>query len=261
MKPGDPPRYARLLEDLGDVDPFADPAAYDLRYTERTVDVAFYRRLVARLGGRVLEVGCGNGRILVPLAADGREVWGIDRSAPLLDDLRDRLGAAALPAPVYRADLRTFSLDARFEVVLAAFNTVLHLYTRADFEAFLVRVAAHLAPGGRLVFDASVPRPAELARDPRRWYSSILRGPDGQRIRHREQFAYEPLEQILYVTTVQGEPPDERTTLLVHRQWYPAELEAILHHNGFAVEEVFADFGDEPPDLDADSLVWVCSRR
>lgn len=242
MKPGDPPRYASLLERLGDVDPYRDAAAYDARYADRADDVAFYQRVAARFGGPVLELGCGDGRIGARIARDGHEVWGLDRSLALLAAMRPGVRAVA-------GDIRGFDLGRTFPLVIAPFNTVLHLYTRVDMERFLAAVARHLAPGGRLVFDASTPRPRDLARDPRRW---LRVGPD-----HREQHAYEPLEQILYVTSEEG----AGRTLLAHRQWFPAELEAALHYNGFAVDAVTADFRDEEPAFDADVLCWTCSRR
>jgi SAM-dependent methyltransferase len=260
LRPGDPPRYDALLQDLGDLDPFADPAEYDLQYAERTEDVDFYRELLSD-AGTVLEVGCGNGRILLPLARAGVDVAGVDRSSGLIRDLRERIRAEGLAARVHQGDMRSFRLRRRFDRVLCAFNTFLHLYRRVDVERFLARVRAHLAPGGQLVFDALVPRPADLARDPDRWLSAgILRDREGRRWVHRERFAYEPLEQILYVTSEQREHRGDgaRTRLLAHRQFYPAELEALLHYNGFAIEHVWADFRREEPELDADSLVWVC---
>ncbi|MEQ1568733.1 MAG: methyltransferase domain-containing protein [Myxococcota bacterium] len=243
---------------MGAVDPFADPAAYDRAYADRVDDVAFYRAFAREHGGPVLEIGCGNGRVLLPIAEDGVEIVGIDRSRPLVADLRRRL-RPGLPASAKVADMRTFRLGRRFPLVLCTFNTVLHLTHRAEFEQFFRRVRRHLAPGGRFVFDALVPRAADLARDPRRWLRAPGFREGGVRYTHRERFGYEPLEQLLYVTTEIARAGGEvcSTTLLVHRQLFPAETEALLHYNGFAVEHVWADFTREEPELDADSLVWV----
>lgn len=245
------PAYPELLDGSGSVAHFADPDRYDARYRRRRHDVAWY---VARCAGvpEVLEIGAGSGRITVPLARSGVRVTALDRSAPMLDRLRER--ARDLPVGAVEGDMRTFRLRRRFPLVLCPFNTFLHLYTRQHVAAFLARVRAHLAPGGRLVFDVSMPRPGDLRdRDVRA--RTVLLG--GRRVRVTESFRWEALEQILYVTTTY-EPPDgpPTTELLAHRQFFAAELEALLAHSGFAVRDATA--WGEPPGPDPDALVFEC---
>src|SRR5215471_20808022 len=64
--------------------------------TVRRRDVAFWRRLAAAADAPVLELGCGTGRIAVPVAKDGIAVTGVDRSAPMLDRARRRAARAGL---------------------------------------------------------------------------------------------------------------------------------------------------------------------
>lgn len=258
----------RELE-VGSAAHYADPPLYTRTYARRAEDVRFYVER-ARGVSAVLEYGCGNGRITLPLARQGSAVTGVDLSAEMLADLRARL--AAEPAAVrtrvrvLRGDMRKKVVPGpRFPLVLCTFNTFLHLYTRQDVEAFLARVRAHLAPRGQLVFDVSLPSPIDLARDPSRAYRlPDVRHPDGRRFRYRERFDYEPLRQVMFVA-MEHEPLDGTeggfVTPLAHRQFFPAELEALLHYNGFAVEAVTADFTDVPADRHADTLVYTATRR
>src|ERR1700742_1401756 len=71
---------------------YEDPAYYTKTYQARVEDVRFYVDLAETAGGPVLEYGCGNGRISIPSARAGAEVTGVDLSAPMLADLRARLG-------------------------------------------------------------------------------------------------------------------------------------------------------------------------
>lgn len=243
---------------------FADPAYYDKTYRARSHDVRFYERIAAEHGGPVLEYGVGNGRIALPLARAGIKVHGVDWSRPMLDDLARRLEAE--PPPVRRrldvthGDMREIALDKRFRLVLCTFNTFLHLYTRDDVERFLARVRAHLARGGLFVFDASLPHPLDLARDPSRAYGAPrLRHPTtGQLVRYRERFDYDHARQILFVTIEfhpeRGEP---WAVPLAHRQFFPRELEALLHYNGFTIDRFDGGFDQEPLDADSDSMVIV----
>src|SRR5687767_8743843 len=77
-------------------------------------DVAFWRRLAAAQEGPVLELGCGTGRITVPVARTGAAVVGIDRSAEMLARGQQRLRRARLEsATLLRGDIRMLPFRAR----------------------------------------------------------------------------------------------------------------------------------------------------
>ena len=244
---------------------YEDAAYYDKTYARRLDDVSYYEALARGVEGLILEYGVGNGRIALPMVRAGADVTGVDWSVPMLTDLRAKL--AAEPADVRRrlrlveGDMRQVRLRRRFDLVLCTFNTFLHLYTRADVEAFLARVRGHLAPGGRFVFDVAVPQPGDLGRDPNRAYRAPrLRHPTtGQLVRYSERFDYDAARQILFVT-VEFTPVDGGDSWVVplaHRQFFPQELEALLHYAGFEVDRVEADFDSLPLDRFSDVAVWT----
>jgi hypothetical protein len=135
----------------------------------------------------------------------------------------------------------------------------LHLYQRPDVEAFLSRVRSHLAPGGLFVFDFSIPSPPDLSRDPEtRFPAPPLHDPEtGEPVNYDERFEYDPLRQLLLVRIELSSADGTRlrTLPLTHRQYFPREMEALLHYNGF--EQIFftADFTDLPLDRHVDSIV------
>jgi SAM-dependent methyltransferase len=244
---------------------YDDPAYYTQAYRDRSADVAYYVALARRAKGPVLEYGVGNGRVALPLARAGVTLVGVDASAPMLSDLKTQLGKEA---PEVRArvrlregDMRRVQLKQRFALVIAPFNTLLHLYTRRDVERFLQRVREHLAPGGRFVFDYSMPRVADLAVDPERKYGvPRFKHPSRGLVRYAERFAYDPLGQVLWCNMefVPADGSDGWRVPLTHRQFFPQELAALLHYNGFEQQSWTADFKDEPPDYGTDSLVVNC---
>lgn len=248
---------------------FDDPAYYAKTYASRVDDVRYYEALAGRPGVRVLEYGVGAGRIAIPLARRGARVVGVDWSGPMLEDLERRL--AQEPPDVrgrvraVHGDMREVSLRARFDLVLVTFNTFLHLYTREDVERFLARARRHLAPLGSLVIDVSVPHPLDLARDPDRLYRAPrLRHPTtGQLVRYGERFDYDARRQILFVTSefepVDGAPPF--AVPLAHRQFFPEELAALLHYNGFDVARVDGGFDGEPLTRHSDVMIFTARRR
>ncbi|MGH9139244.1 MAG: class I SAM-dependent DNA methyltransferase [Acidimicrobiales bacterium] len=143
-------------------DAFAD--VYDLWYddpAEVAAAVATLAELADRSGVRsVLELGVGTGRLAVPLAAIGVEVWGLDASPAMLARLRARPGGELVHAR--EGDIadprRALGVsDGRFGVVVAAFNTLFLLVDREDQRRCLAGSAALVAPGGAVVVEAFVP--------------------------------------------------------------------------------------------------------
>jgi SAM-dependent methyltransferase len=251
--------------EAGAVAHYEDAAYYTSTYARRIDDVAYYVALARRARGPVLEYGIGNGRIALPIARHGVEVVGIDRSAPMLADLRSRLAGEppevqALVRAV-RGDMRTARIGRRFPLVMATFNTVLHLYARADVERFLACVHHHLAPRGRFVVDLSMPPLAELTRDPARpFHAPRFKHPSaGVTVKNREYFDYDPVKQVLFVSMEfepVGNPSGAWMTPLAHRQFFPREWEALLHYNGFAVDRVEGDFEGGPLTKDSEVMIW-----
>jgi SAM-dependent methyltransferase len=249
---------------------YEDAAYYAAAYAKRLDDVAYYERLALERGGPVLEYGCGNGRLALPIARAGAAITGVDRSPTMLADFRRRLRDEPIEVRdrtrVRRGDMRGLRLDQRFNLVLCTFNTFLHLYTRRDVERFLARVRTHLRRNGLFVIDVSIPDPSELARDPARAYHAPrFRHPStGGITRYTERFDYDVLRQVLFVS-MRFEPRDDPKaawmTPLAHRQFYPQELEALLHYNGFRLTDAHGNFERRPPEAHDESLILHCRAK
>src|SRR5690606_36322935 len=137
-----------------------DAGLYDLQYDAYRDDVPFYLRLADDVGSPVLELGAGTGRVTEALARAGHAVVAVDSSAPMLERAASRLTRAGVMDRVelVHEDMRFISRQERFPLVVAPFNALMHLYTLADQDAALQRVAAHLEPGGVFAFDLYAPR-------------------------------------------------------------------------------------------------------
>jgi SAM-dependent methyltransferase len=126
-------------------------------------DQQFWAHLAARFaGGRVLELGAGQGRVTELLAATAAEVVALDISPAMLRVARHRL--AAWPnVRLLLADMAVLALHQRFLLIVAANDPWSHLLDPALRRAALQRAAAHLVPGGHLVLDALWFNPTALA--------------------------------------------------------------------------------------------------
>ena len=118
--------------------------------------------LAAARGGRVLELGAGSGRLAIPLARRGLEVWAVDASPTMTARLRAKPGGEGVRTVVDdMAHLTAPGLPAAggVGVVLCAFNTLFNVTDTASQRRCLARVSDLLAPGGVLVVEAFVPPP------------------------------------------------------------------------------------------------------
>ncbi len=249
---------------------YTDGALYDHLYRRRRSDVRWYEKLAAAHGGPVLELGCGTGRITLPIARAGVEIVGVDLSRAMLDraarQLRRLPAAARKRVRIEHGDLRTVRLGRRFPLVIAPFNALQHLYDRADWEAALATVRAHLAPAGKFVFDVLLPEPIVQARAPlRRFSKTKLKHPETKRpFQYTEAFVHERQRQLLFIYEFLDDETDPKQNLVVpvaHRQIYPLELEAILHYNGFAIAERHGGFEGQPVSEANESQVVVSVLR
>ncbi len=264
---GEEPELTRpaVAVDVGASAHYDDPDYYDFAYRDRRDDIAYYTRLGRLSRGPVLEYGVGTGRIAVEMCRAGIEVVGVDTSRPMLDALRRRFARepdeVRLRMRAVEGDMRAVRLRRRFPLVIAAFNTILHLNEREDFERFLSGVRGHLAPGGRFVFDFSVPHADYIGADPRRTYGAPrFRHPERGLVRYRERFEYDSFQQLLLME-LHFLPEDGSSPWVVpltHRQLFPREVEALLHYNGFGEITWNADYTDASPEYGADCLVVSC---
>ena len=218
-------------------------------------DVSFYVAEATAAAGAVLEVGCGTGRILLPIARAGAPIVGIDPSSGMLARCRAKL--AAEPADVrervalHQLDIREADLGNTFQLVIAPFRVFQHIVTITEQLRFLEAVRRHLAPGGQFAFDVfnpSFPRLAsvdgsELEDTPEQSLPdgrTMRRSARVTRVRWVEQIS--EMELIYYVAPRQGAVPARYVQAFEMRWYLAAELQHLLARAGFRVREMYGDF-------------------
>jgi SAM-dependent methyltransferase len=141
---------------------------YDAYFTGVDGEVEFYVDEAHDAAGAVLELGCGTGRVLLPIARAGVDIVGLDLAADLLAALRDKLARenseTQQRVDLVRADMCDFQLRRRFAAIFVPYRTFQHLLTPDDQLRSLEQIAQHLDVGGRLVFNTHDPL-AEWMRD------------------------------------------------------------------------------------------------
>ncbi len=125
--------------------------------------VDFFRAEADRQGGRVLELGCGTGHKLIPIASDGHPCVGLDSSSDMLAEAQRKAKSRGVAVQWTKGDMRAFDLGGTFDFVFITANSLLHLHEAGDLVSCFQSVRRHLAPGARFVFDVFNPSVRLLA--------------------------------------------------------------------------------------------------
>ncbi|RKX27223.1 MAG: hypothetical protein DRP47_06865 [Candidatus Zixiibacteriota bacterium] len=160
---------------------YSDGRYYDLENEGLVKDISFYRKQAKRIGGPVLELACGTGRITIPLAEAGLKMTGLDISPPMLQQARVKAEKKGLNIEFIETDCRNFDLEERFSTILFPFNAIAHIHDHESYEALFSCVKNHLQDGGRFIVDWFNPRLDILIRDPDKRYPCYeYDDPDGR---------------------------------------------------------------------------------
>ena len=156
---------------------YSDARLYDRLFPGGEQAVALYRAEADRQGGCVLELGCGTGHKLIPIASDGHPCMGLELSRDMLAEAQRKADERGVEVKWVQGDMREFDLGRTFDLVFIAANSLLHLHEAEDLVDCFRSVRRHLAPGARLIFDVFNPSVRVLRREqPRRRVTPRRRG-------------------------------------------------------------------------------------
>lgn len=241
-----------------------------LPFLERSLvergDRPFWRS-VGRLhrGGRFLDLGAGTGRITRWLAPFSRDTVALDLNPAPLRRAREWMRSAPHVHPVV-ADMRSFALAARFDLVVAGNDPFSHLRVDGERDAALRRVAEHLAPNGRFVLDAlwlSPRRLDEAARAEGREVRRTVREPaDAPPLHVRSRWRCDPATRVCRIAWEFREEGREPVTAGFRgRYWTRGEVEDRFSHAGLAVRRVWGGYRREAWSQEAERMIVLGSRR
>ena len=144
---------------------------YDAHHRRHPEDLDFWLDLAGRYGDPVLELGCGTGRVMVPLAQAGHTIFGLDRDKAMLQVLKERLNRRPVAnLHFFQGEATCFNLAQKFGLILFPCNTYSTL-AEAERAKCLKRVRGHLTPGGAFV--ASTVNPQVVFDLPQSSYTEV----------------------------------------------------------------------------------------
>lgn len=247
-------------------DTYADFYDWENARTMARRDVPFWKGVAAAAGGPVLELGCGTGRVLMPVARAGTPVVGIDLSERMLARARARIKRARLArlARLVRGDIRHLPFpDSRFAVVMAPYGILQSLTSDADLRAALGAVTRALRPGGRFVMElvADLPAWQEYSkvtklrgwRPGRKAYLTLV-----ESVRQDRRKGLTVFEQE-YVESRAGGKRSQRFTLSF-RTLSVAQMASRLERAGLRVRAKLGSYDGDPWTKNSDTWIVVAEK-
>ena len=239
---------------------------YDLLYADKQEDVPFYLNMAKETGGPVLELACGTGRVLLPLARAGFDVTGLDLSQAMLDKLQAKLDKE--PREVQSrvalkcANMRDYRFSQKFKLVFCAFNSFLLLMTAEDQLACLKTVREYLADDGRLVLNIFAPYYDKLVK---KTETSVHKEKDPETGRDliateitRRDWQKQTMNVCQYVDRIGDDGTVRRYPADFSLCWiHNREMHLLLRLAGYEVVAVYGGYDKRPYDYVSGIQVFV----
>jgi len=248
---------------------------YDGAYSAKQdlVDLPFYLGLAEQSPGPVLEIACGTGRVLLPIARKGIEVHGVDNSRPMLTILKASLAdepqEVRQRVTLHEGDMRDFRLGKRYPLVIIPFRAMQHMHTVQDQISALRTAALHLGDGGFLAFDVFYPKfdvlnsgigeeVAEMEWSPSSNSEEVVR-------RYFRKESVDKINQIFYFTFIYrtlragGLIREETEAFQLSYFTYP-HLRALFLLAGLEVVAEYGSFARTPLDNTAEQMIFLLRK-
>ncbi|MCB8967327.1 MAG: class I SAM-dependent methyltransferase [Ardenticatenaceae bacterium] len=245
---------------------------YDLTHAALTEDIPYILQVARQSAGPVLELGCGSGRLLLPLAEAGHTVFGVDNSPVMLARAQARVQqlppAQAARAQVLLADMTQLTLTPAqpFGLALLPYNTAMHL-PLPQLTQTLRRVKGYVQGNGRFFIDLANPFiVAATPNDRMLTLENVLTDPDtGETIVQMAANWLDEEAQILHITWLYDASPAaggavQRTVAQVDYHYlYPHQVEMALHDAGWRIVRMSGDYADTPFDEESERLLVLAA--
>lgn len=246
--------------DYENLQEFKDPELYDLE-NQWAKDDDFFLEMAKEIGGPILDIACGTGRLTRKLSEAGLEVIGLDIVPEMLG--RARLLDENQSIKWIEADCRTFQLKERFNLILMTSHGFQNLLTDEDQNAFFRRAYEHLNPGGMLLFDLRTLENKNYGNNSDYTYLKSIYNKMKDKIDIYLASEYNPndkLDKIKKRRVIEAKGIQEDTEILL-RYTNPKALNKTLMDNGFEIVQQYGDWDKSALGPESSEIITVCKKK
>lgn len=208
----------------------------DKRFAEAD-EVNFYKQFLDK-NKLILEPMCGSGRLLIPLMQEGYQIHGVDNSAPMLENCKNRAAEAELEPVLFEESIETMQLPQKYHLMLIPLGSFQLLYPRSTAFNTLQNLKKHLHVGGRLILDLFVPWDALYKDNEEEFTVKEVATPDGGIIEHKSHNRANKYKQYCHCDSTYTKIVNDKVVANEQEEmylcwYYRYEMELILEKYGF----------------------------
>jgi SAM-dependent methyltransferase len=241
-------RYAEIYDRSGQI-------GYSLRMIPYLLDILEQRRFEGRA---MLDLACGTGTVALAFAQRGWRVYGVDASAAMLAQAREKAAEADLPLLLSQQDMRAFSLPEQVDLITCLFDSLNYLLTGEGLQQTFARVAAHLKPGGLFICDMNTIWALQEIWDHNTYFQ------DGEDLAVIMQSEYSDEERMAVVKMVayvrRGDLYERIEETHIERGYEERVVASAMERAGLTVLERYEAFTFDPPTSRTPRILWLTTR-
>jgi SAM-dependent methyltransferase len=234
-------------------------SVYDFFFSEKAFNQAALNtpkliQLSGRTSGNLLDLGCGPGRYAIPLAKQGFNVTGLDRTRLLLDRGKEHAEAQGVKVEWVQGDMRQFVRLNNYDLIISMFTSFGYFEEMAENRAVLENVYKSLVPGGILLMDMAGKELVARKQQP----ALVNTLPNGDLFIEQPRFVddCQKVENEI-ITILQGQIRRFPIRLWI---FSAGELKGLLSDAGFRMIKIFGSFDGIPYGPDASRLIAVSEK-
>jgi len=226
-------------------------------------DIPFYKKFALKQKGKILELGCGTGRVILPLLKDNFEIIGIDASEEMLQEAKEKASKENLNINVLKQDIVYFELKDKFDLILCVHNSFSHINGIENVKTFFENVKKHLTKDGLFILQVFNPDFYFFTRNPNEKHPlKTYQDPySDQIVELLENNFYDDESQINYIKWFFKTGKNETVVSFNQRVYFPQELDYIVQFCGFEIVDKFGDFEVTPFEEHPDTQILVLRER
>ena len=242
-------------------------SAYDLLYADLDEDIPFWIEESHKCNGKILEVGCGTGRVTIPIAKSKSDVTGIDISSVMLKTLEKKSLENNIQINSHMMDMRSIDLNELFDLIIIPYRGFQHLLTIQDQEKALLSMRKRLNTKGRLIISIFPPNIEMFDQNRSVFYDSkTVKLNDNQAelgVRHRAQI--DTNAQRIYVDLLmqhhaKGIIFKEQYFEYTLSYLYLKEAEYLFRNCGYEIIDLYGNYDRGPYQSESPDMIWILGK-
>lgn len=242
---------------------------YDIEHAEFDEDLDMYRNFAELCGGKILELACGSGRLLLPLARAGYTLSGVDTSAAMLEIARQTLEKQGLSArcQLVQQDMCVLQLQEKYRLAMIALGSFGHVVTRARQQQALAAIRQHLSVGATFILDISNEDARYMeALSGQMLHQGTWQRADGSYVTHFLSPASSTSRHLLELTHFyevhqQGGNVQRSVSQSSLYLFERSESELLLEQAGFRIKDVYGSYEFGPYQHDSARMIFIAEAR